>query len=346
VIARLAAAGLALWLALGLTAPPARAQPPAQPAGPISARAAIVVDGRSGRTLFARHAHERLPPASLTKMVTALVALQRAPSERSVSATVHSLVEPTVIGMEPGDSLPLGAALHGLLLSSGNDAALAIAESLGEGSIPRFVGWMNSLTESLGLESSHFANPHGLDEEEHYSSAYDLAVIGRALLRHPVLREMVGEQRYEFEGPPRWVFRNTNPLLGSYPGLDGIKTGYETRAGRCLAASASRDGRQVIVVLLNSARPASEAATLLDYGFDRQREGEEAHRASARLRRPPNGLVAGLEARVPSPSDRGHLPGLRSGPWLPRDPALPLAAGSRSVYELLRGAATSPGDPP
>ena len=225
------------------------------------------MDAASGAVLYAKNPFEQLPPASLTKMVTALVALERADPSRAIAATALSQTEQITIGMEPGDQLPLIETLYGLLLNSGNDAALAIAETLGDGSIDRYIGWMNDFAASLGLQDTHFANPHGLDYGDHYSSAYDQAVIGRALLRQPLLRSIVATPRHTFAGPPLWGFRNLNPLMGSYPGIDGIKTGYETRAGRCLAASATRDGRQVIAVVLNSPNYAAEAAALLDWGF-------------------------------------------------------------------------------
>jgi D-alanyl-D-alanine carboxypeptidase len=269
-------------------------------------------------------------------MVTAMVALQRAGPDATIRATERSLVEPSVIGLEPGDALPLEVALNGLLLNSGNDAALAIAEALGDGSIPRFVVWMNALAESLGLRDSHFANPHGLDEGLHYASAYDLAVIGRALLREPALGAIVRRQRYEFDGPPRWVFHNTNPLLPTYGGLDGLKTGFETRAGRCLAASATRGDRQVIVVILHSPQPDEDAAALLDYGFAQLAAALPTPRGPDRSARLPSGLLTGLDPLSSRPSQRDDLAGPRGGPWRPRDPTLPLEVESRSLHDLLR----------
>lgn len=261
---------------LGAPSAPAAAQPSPVPSPPsrarsgpppIQARAAVVLDVASGAVLYAKDAHAQLPPASLTKMATAQVALQRADPDSMVVATERSMAEPAVIGLDPGDRLPLREALYGLLLNSGNDVALAIAESVGGGSIARFVGWMNTLVASLGLVDTHFANPHGLDIGDQYSSAYDLAIIGRTLLRQPLLRTMVATTRHDYDAPPLWAFRNINRFLTAYPGADGLKTGYETRAGRCLAASATRDGRQLIVVVLNSEDYVTDAATLMDYGF-------------------------------------------------------------------------------
>jgi serine-type D-Ala-D-Ala carboxypeptidase (penicillin-binding protein 5/6) len=243
----------------------AAAAPSAEPA-PLS-RAAIVVDAATGRVLYAYDADEELHPASLTKMVTALVAVERAPLDKLVRPMHDYDVTPVLIGIGLGDSLPLGDVLYGLLLNSGNDAALAIAESVGDGSVDRFVGWMNDTARRLGLEHTHFKNPHGLDTDGHLSSAYDMSVIGRAVMRHPVLSRIVGQRRYEVEGPPRWVFSATNPLLGRYPGVDGIKTGFDDLAGRCLVATAVRDGRRAVAVVMNSGNTAEDAASLLDYAF-------------------------------------------------------------------------------
>lgn len=258
------------------------AETPEAPAS-VTARAVAAIDASSGALLYARRPFDALPPASLTKMVTALVALERAPLDHLVRATRVYDVVPTIIGIEPGDTLRLEDALYGLMLDSGNDAALAIAESVADGSVARFVGWMNELVRRLGLERTHFANPHGLDEPDHLSSAYDMAVIGRTLMRQPILARIVGEERRLIEGPPRWAFRNTNPILGIVPGADGIKTGYEDRAGRCLAATAVRDGRRVVAVVLNSEGTAKDAGTVLEAAFARADWGprEEASRKPA-----------------------------------------------------------------
>lgn len=256
---------LALALLLASLPPmPARAQEP-PPAS--SARGAIVVDASTGAILYERDARVERAPASLTKMVTALVALERAPLDRLVRTTHPYDVVPVVIGLEPGDALTLEQALYGLLLNSGNDAAVAIAETVGDGSADRFVGWMNDLAARLGLAHSRFKNPHGLDQDGHVSSAYDMAIIGRALMQQPVLAHIVGEGRFVVDGPPRWVFRSSNPLLGIYDGVDGIKTGFDDLAGRCLVATAQRGDRRAIAVVLNSQNTAEDAASLLDYAF-------------------------------------------------------------------------------
>src|SRR5215213_1725002 len=155
------------------------------------AEAAIVIDAATGAVLFERNARVAMHPASLTKMMTALTAVERVPLDRMVKVTHEIVVTPILIGLEPGDELPLDAIIYGLLLNSGNDAALAIAESVGDGSPERFVGWMNVLAGRLGLATAHFENPHGLDADDHLASAYDMAIIGRALMREPFLAKVV-----------------------------------------------------------------------------------------------------------------------------------------------------------
>jgi D-alanyl-D-alanine carboxypeptidase len=233
----------------------------------VQAVAVAVTDASSGQTLVSSNADARLAPASLTKMMTALVALNRGDLTAPVVATTRSLSEPTIIGLDPGDRLTLEEMLYGLLLPSGNDAALAIAESVGGGSIEQFVSWMNARAAVMGLRNTHFQNPHGLDSDGHFSSARDMAEIARVVMHEPVLARIVGTARYVSPGPPRYLFVNNNPLLGSYDGADGVKTGFTDAAGRTYAVSAARGGQRLIAVLFNSPDIRSEGARLLDLGF-------------------------------------------------------------------------------
>ena len=134
-----------------------------------------------------------------------------------------------MIGLDPGETLSLEHMLYGLMLNSGNDAALAIAETIGGGSIERFVALMNERAQAMGLKNTRFANPNGLDQAGHYSSARDMAEIARTLMAEPSLARIVGTRRFVVEGPPLYVFFNSNPLLGAYEGLDGVKTGRHRR---------------------------------------------------------------------------------------------------------------------
>jgi D-alanyl-D-alanine carboxypeptidase len=273
----------------------------------VSAVAAAIVSGSDGHDLAARNADARLAPASLTKMMTALVAVDRSPLSNPIVATERSRSEPSVIGLDAGDRLSLEDMLYGLLLPSGNDAALAIAETLGGGSIERFVGWMNERAERMGLHNTHFANPTGLDELDHYSSARDLGEIARALLAEPTLARIVGTGRHVVEGPPLYVFATTNPLLSSYPGIEGVKTGFTDDAGRCFVASATRDGHRIIIVLLNSPNITVEGRVLLDAGFEMLRS------AALQTRRPGfSGLALVSEARA---ADDPTLPVVPLAGW-------------------------------
>jgi serine-type D-Ala-D-Ala carboxypeptidase (penicillin-binding protein 5/6) len=233
---------------------------------PSLSMAAVVMDAGSGAIVHAENPHTRRAPASTTKMLTALVALRHADLDEVVVAGRGVLVEPSIIGLEPGDELTVEQLLYGLLLNSGNDAALALAEHIG-GSVEGFAAMMNAEAKKLGMANSHFVNPHGLDAEDHYSTAYDLALLARTALRHPLFARIVSTREYQISGPVRWTFRSTNRLLASYPGADGIKTGYTDDAGRCLAFSATRDGRRAISVVLGSSDQWSQSRALLDYFF-------------------------------------------------------------------------------
>ena len=230
----------------------------------VTAQAAIVSDVAAGQVLAEKNAHQRLAPASTTKIATALVALQRGQLEEQVVVQESALIGGAQMGLSPGQVVTLEELLYGLLLRSGNDAATAIAQHIG-GSVDGFVEMMNQEAEALGLTDTHFANPHGLDAPDHYSSAYDLMVIARQALANPTLAEIVSTQEVTFRGRP---LSNRNELLGNYPGADGIKTGTTSEAGECLVASATRDGHQVLVVVLGSEDRYGDASILLDYYFD------------------------------------------------------------------------------
>jgi D-alanyl-D-alanine carboxypeptidase (penicillin-binding protein 5/6) len=162
--------------------------------------------------------------------------------------------------------LTLEDLLYGLLLTSGNDAGVAIAEGLA-GGVPRFAAWMNEKAAALGLRNTHFLNPHGLDVPGHYSTAEDLARLTVAMMREPTLARIVATREHTIPGPPLYKFRNSNPLLGGYDGVNGGKTGFTDLAGRCLAVSANRGGHQVVAVVLGSANIALDGQILLDYGY-------------------------------------------------------------------------------
>ena len=236
----------------------------------ITGEAAAVIEQSCGALLYGHNAHERLPPASLTKIVTALVAEERAdPSEivdvQVNSALLNASTGSSVMGLEPGQQLSMRDLLYGLLLPSGNDAAIAIAQHVG-GTEAAFVSLMNSEAQELGLPNTHFVNPHGLDQAGLYTSAFDIAVLGRELLARPALATIVGTPTYQpaWDGPPIW---NANQLLYDYPESLGVKTGYTADAGQTMVAAAERDGRTVIVSVLGAWDRYADAVGLLEWAF-------------------------------------------------------------------------------
>lgn len=229
------------------------------------AKAALLMDATTGQVIYAKDAHERRAPASTTKMMTALVTLEKARLTDVVTAGPNvKTVEPVVIGLVPGDRLTVEQLLYGMMLNSGNDAAVALAEHVG-GSIPKFAEMMNAKAAELGMKNSHFANPHGLDADGHYSTAYDLAILARAALSNPVFEKIVATRDYRIEGAVRWIFKNSNRLLGAFPGADGVKTGYTDAAGRCLVSSATQREHRAIAVVLDSVSMYEDSGALLNY---------------------------------------------------------------------------------
>lgn len=233
----------------------------------ISAQYAVMLDEGSGEILWGRNAHGRVPPASLTKIITALVALDRTRPADRVTVQVDSrspmFYDSTLMGLKAGETLSMETLLYGLMLPSGNDAAVAIAQYVG-GSEPGFVDLMNAKADQLGLTDSHFVNPHGLDADGHYSSPYDLSMFARTGMRDPLFQRLAGSRQYVAEG---YTLNNLNRLLGMYPKADGIKVGYTDNAGRAIVASATQDGHRVYVALLRSNNPTPEAQALLEWAF-------------------------------------------------------------------------------
>jgi len=238
----------------------------------IKARAAIVLDLDSGETLFALDAHGRYPPASLTKVMTALVALDtlRLDQVLTVPASINQLPwDSTRMGLRAGERLTVRELMYGLFLNSGNDAAITLSEA----AMPRaaFVARMNARAAALAMGDSHFVNPIGLDDAGLYASAADLAKAAIELrLRFPEVAAMTAAPAMTLPaGATHHAFKlyNLNDLIRKYPGATGLKTGWTGRAGGCLIATATRDGRHLLAVVLGSPRVFDEAATLLDYGF-------------------------------------------------------------------------------
>jgi D-alanyl-D-alanine carboxypeptidase len=234
----------------------------------ITASAAAVIDGASGTLLYAKDAEAPLAPASLTKIATAVIALREGDLDDVVEVDIDSrtMRGSTVMGLIPGDRFTLRDLLFGMMLPSGNDAALAIGRHLYR-SDAVFVARMNQLASELGLVDTHFANPHGLGARGHFTSARDLALLSRYAMTVPGFSDLVGTASWTAHGSRSVDLYNINTFLFSYPGADGIKTGYTRRAGPTLAASAVQEGHRVFVVLLNAPAREAEAHALMDWAF-------------------------------------------------------------------------------
>jgi len=237
----------------------------------INALAAVVVEESTGRILYSKNALQKRSIASTTKIMTALVALENANVEDEVTISKRAAsIGGSTAGLREGEKYTLKELLYALLLISGNDAAIAIAEHVG-GSVENFAAMMNARAKSLGAVNSNFVTPHGLDRENQYSTAYDVSLITIEALKHPLFRKIVSTTSSYIPGHNLY---NTNELLGSYPGADGVKTGYTGQAGRCLVASAERNGMRLISVVLGSPTRSARADAsrkLLDYCFENYR---------------------------------------------------------------------------
>lgn len=239
---------------------------PTARAAEVSAAGAIVMDAASGRVLWEKDSHTARPVASVTKLMTALVALE---SGRDLEAQVA--IRPEWVGAEgsslylrAGERVTLRGLLYGMLLRSGNDGALAVAGTCGS-SVEDFVARMNRRAVTLGMAHTRFADPCGLDDEG-VSSAYDLALLARACLQNEILAEMVATRTKDVDGR---VMVNHNKLLWRYEGCIGLKTGYTKRAGRTLVSAARREGLTLICVTLNDGNDWADHAALLDEAFAR-----------------------------------------------------------------------------
>lgn len=232
----------------------------------VSAQSAVLMEAESGRVLYAKDADTPRLIASTTKLMTALVALESGHSlEEDVTIPAEAAgVEGSSLYLKTGETVKLKTLLYGMLLHSGNDAATAVALTCA-GSLKAFAQKMNEKAQQLGMTNSHFTNPTGLDGEEHYSSAYDMALLARACLDVPELKEITATRSTTMEGR---TFVNHNKLLWRYEGCVGMKTGYTQAAGRTLVSAAERDGMTLIAVTLNAPSDWADHAAMLDYGFE------------------------------------------------------------------------------
>jgi D-alanyl-D-alanine carboxypeptidase (penicillin-binding protein 5/6) len=251
-------------LALALAVAPVRAEPV------LAAESAAVLDTFTGEFLFAKYADAHQFPASATKILTALLIIESGNLDQSVTVIPSDTqVEPSSLGLKPGEQYVRRQLLYGLLLKSANDVANALARD-NAGSVPAFAERMNQRAAQLGATSSHFVNPHGLHDPNHYTTAHDLALIARAAMEQPFFRQVVSTVYFTWSSPAgTYQIRNHNRLLRHFAGCNGLKTGYTRAAQQVLVSSALRQGHEVVSVVLHTNKPGiwEDSKQLLTLGL-------------------------------------------------------------------------------
>lgn len=238
----------------------------------VSAQSAILIEGGGCSPIYQKNADEIRPMASTTKIMTALVAIERAPLDTVIAAPACAIsTEGSSIYLIEGEQLTLEQLLYALMLESANDAAVAIAVGLA-GSVEEFANWMNEKATALGLVNTHFTNPHGLDHEAHYTTARELAIITAHALKNESFRSIAATRKITIPHAGTSGVRllvNHNKMLRLYEDCIGVKTGYTKKSGRCLVSAAERDGVTVIAVTLSAPDDWNDHQKMLDYGFHR-----------------------------------------------------------------------------
>ncbi|WP_308639097.1 D-alanyl-D-alanine carboxypeptidase family protein [Paenibacillus silvisoli] len=274
------------------------------------AKGAALIDVESGRILYSHNGDKPMLIASLTKIMTAIVAIEHGNLSDMVKTSKRAAgKEGSSIYLQLGEEMSLQNMLYGLMLRSGNDAATAIAEHVG-GSEEGFVHLMNEKAQMLGLANTQFMNPSGLDAEGHYASANDLARLTAYALKNPVFKEIVKTKEKKAPNPnDSWDYqwRNKNKMLAMYDGADGVKTGYTKKSLRTLVTSATRDGQQLVAVTLNDGDDWNDHRKLLDYGFDNYKLSEVARKGQ-----PINGYPLAVGRTLRYPFAEGEKEQLRS----------------------------------
>jgi D-alanyl-D-alanine carboxypeptidase (penicillin-binding protein 5/6) len=230
---------------------------------------AIVMEISSNRVLSGENIHTRLPMASTTKVMTALIVVENCKLDEVVTIPQKAVgVEGSSIYLKVGEKLTVKELLYGLMLRSGNDAATALAVHAGK-SVEGFVNMMNRKAQDLGLKNTHFCNPHGLHNDNHFTSAYDLAFISAAAMRNKTFAEIVGTKNITVgKGESVRFFHNKNKLLSGYDGATGIKTGFTKKAGRCFVGSSKRNNMEVVCVVLNCGPMFEECMRLMNQAYN------------------------------------------------------------------------------
>ena len=235
----------------------------------MTATSAVVIEAKTGHIIYQRDANRKMFPASTTKMMTLITALESGNLNDIVTVSSNaSGAEGSTLWLEVGDKMPLGDLLSGMMMISGNDAAIAIAEHV-DGNVPKFAAHMTKRAKELGAKGTNFTNANGLPDANHYTTAYDLAILAAHGYSLPHFEEIVStkEQTFPWVHDPTHLLRNENQMLWLYQGGNGVKTGYTDAAGRCLVSASNRNGIQLIAVVLDSTYMWNDSIALLDYGF-------------------------------------------------------------------------------
>lgn len=238
----------------------------------LSAKSAVLIVADTGEIVYAENENQKLPMASTTKIMTSLLALEYGNSAKEIIVTDEMLkVEGTSMGLLPGDSVTLGTLVSGMLLESGNDAANVTAYAV-SGGVEPFLELMNSRAKELGMNNTSFDTPSGLDSENHYSTAYDMAILGAYAVSNPQFLSICSQKQqavYYGNPPYRRTLTNHNKLLSMYDGCIGIKTGFTKKSGRCLVTAARRDNITLVAVTLNAGDDWNDHKKMFNYGFSR-----------------------------------------------------------------------------
>ncbi len=257
-----------------------------------SAKSAILYDADYGNVLYEKNADERRPIASTTKIMTAILTLENAELNDIITVKAEQVgVEGTSLYLKEGEKISVKTLLYGLMLRSGNDAAEVLARHVG-GDIDSFVFLMNEKAEKLGMKNTTFKNPHGLPNDEHQSTARDMAILTAYAMKNDIFREIVSTKNYTAEGRS---FTNHNKLLSMSETVDGVKTGYTKAAGRCLVSSAIQDDLRLVAVTLSDPNDWDDHLNLFDFGFN------NFHKFKAYARREivSSVSIAGMNLKVP-----------------------------------------------
>ncbi len=237
----------------------------------ISAKSAVVICADTLEVVYAKNMNEQLPMASTTKIMSSVLALEFGAVDEMQKVTTDMIaVEGSSIGLIDGDEISLKTLVKGMLLESGNDAANAVAHIVG-GSIPEFVKMMNDKAKEIGMYATSFETPSGLDGENHYSTAFDMAVLGAYAIKNPEFKSICEDESdvvYYGNPPYRRVFTNHNKLLDIYDGAFGIKTGFTKKSGRCLVSAVCKDGKTLVAVTLNAPDDWNDHIKMYDYAFE------------------------------------------------------------------------------